>query len=834
MVADRAGRRSTWRPRAPARRSGPDHPLTAAHVAAGRPTVSPDLDPLLEFLLHSGLELTGGGRLEVDLVDGEWVLSGPTGWMPGRAGQLLVARLADGRLHLDAVDPATVDEDADLVLQLADRHAWMEEHDRGVEVPGLVLELRARHPQALSMPRPPLSVLLDEAGLAMYGDWVLLTDDLDEDGVPFDAGDDDPTTSLDALARHLVEDHDMAEGQADEFVLLTVLTTGVRLSPPADLDDRERQWIDSARALAGDDPDDPALDEEAMDLDRGLPRLEAILADDAVAQVVPGDLLAEHLAAAGPFAVLAGRVARRGRNRDATSNAWWLYAHALEFLDADGVETERALRTALQAAGDHVGAATDLAWHLDDRGKAGAAVGVLAEHGLGDSGWAHGLRRWAAPGPASAGRNDPCPCGSGRKHKVCCARHNGWPLIDRTDWVFEKLTRFAARLPNAPFLDHVSLRAGVEPMRQGLSDDVAVASMCLFEGGLIADAVRLRGPLLPPDELELLRDWADVRAGAYEVVGVDPGLGLELLDLTTGARHEVVERTASRQLQPGQVVLSWLVSYPDGSTRVALGAVPVPVDKRSSVLTVLDREPDAIDLAAWYASLHAPPRLANTDGDPMTICHAVLTVPDGEAARTALAAVGNDAATLSGRDGAVLEPEGEVFHLLVPSDTGRTVVGTLRLDGDRLTLEANSVARIDALHALAAATVSGTAVVEDTRTPVEELIDGTAARDGITLEPGTERPSGALDLDAVDDLAPEERARLTEALDAWMADAEDRWCDEPVPALGGLTPREAAGDPSRRGDLEALLDEFPGPDQLPGQARGMDPDRLRALLDLPR
>lgn len=38
--------------------------------------------------------------------------------------------------------------------------------------------------------------------------------------------------------------------------------------------------------------------------------------------------------------------------------------------------------------------------------------------------------------------------------------------------------------------------------------------------------------------------------------------------------------------------------------------------------------------------------------------------------------------------------------------------------------------------------------------------------------------------------------------------AQARWVDESVPALDGLTPREAAADPTRREQLERLLDEF--------------------------
>lgn len=34
------------------------------------------------------------------------------------------------------------------------------------------------------------------------------------------------------------------------------------------------------------------------------------------------------------------------------------------------------------------------------------------------------------------------------------------------------------------------------------------------------------------------------------------------------------------------------------------------------------------------------------------------------------------------------------------------------------------------------------------------------------------------------------------------------WIDAPVPAIGGLTPREAAGDPQQRAMLEALIKDI--------------------------
>ena len=67
------------------------------------------------------------------------------------------------------------------------------------------------------------------------------------------------------------------------------------------------------------------------------------------------------------------------------------------------------------------------------------------------------------------------------------------------------------------------------------------------------------------------------------------------------------------------------------------------------------------------------------------------------------------------------------------------------------------------------------------------------------------------------------------AVDDFIREYETKWLDEPIPALDGHTPRQAADDPTRRGDLIKLLDTFPAGDAARG---GMDADRLRAALGL--
>ncbi|MFT3854426.1 MAG: DUF2384 domain-containing protein [Ilumatobacteraceae bacterium] len=64
-----------------------------------------------------------------------------------------------------------------------------------------------------------------------------------------------------------------------------------------------------------------------------------------------------------------------------------------------------------------------------------------------------------------------------------------------------------------------------------------------------------------------------------------------------------------------------------------------------------------------------------------------------------------------------------------------------------------------------------------------------------------------------------------------VADYERHWLDEPIPALGGRTPRDAAGDPIGREELGRLLASMPVPDD--DQVGAMNPERFRVVLGLP-
>jgi hypothetical protein len=140
------------------------------------------------------------------------------------------------------------------------------------------------------------------------------------------------------------------------------------------------------------------------------------------------------------------------------------------------------------------------------------------------------------------------------------------------------------------------------------------------------------------------------------------------------------------------------------------------------------------------------------------------------------------------------------------------VRGTFALEGDELRVETNSEKRMDSVLSTLERLDPGVEILDDTRQPVGDV------RDLSDRFPG----------DDADELDPDD-PEVAAALDAFVREYEANWLDQPIPALNGCTPRQAADDPTRRGDLIKLLDSFPAG----VRARGaMDVDRLRAALGL--
>lgn len=148
------------------------HRLTAEEAASGCVATSPDLAPLV-LVADQGLGVIGGGNLELVHHDGSPTgdLHGPDGWLEAAEGGDLMAVTVVGHLLSVMIGGESREEPADATIAgLRDTLRELREHGlRHVELPDLVLETRARHPEVLDLPGPPLGELLPRAGLRLDG-----------------------------------------------------------------------------------------------------------------------------------------------------------------------------------------------------------------------------------------------------------------------------------------------------------------------------------------------------------------------------------------------------------------------------------------------------------------------------------------------------------------------------------------------------------------------------------------------------------------------------------------------------------------------------------------
>ena len=144
--------------------------------------------------------------------------------------------------------------------------------------------------------------------------------------------------------------------------------------------------------------------------------------------------------------------------------------------------------------------------------------------------------RQPAPGTERASRNQPCPCGSGRKYKACCRSKDldggVHPLPGRAPAVYAMLATYAQRGPNRTVTDRMAAHAIGAPHAAMLALDLAI-----FDGGAAERFLAARGHLLRGDERDLLGEWLTEPVDMYEVSSVKRGSELSLRSLVGGPQR---------------------------------------------------------------------------------------------------------------------------------------------------------------------------------------------------------------------------------------------------------------------------------------------------------
>jgi len=472
------------------------------------------------------------------------------------------------------------------------------------------------------------------------------------------------------------------------------------------------------------------------------------------------------------------------------------------------------------------------------------------------------------------GRNDPCPCGSGKKYKKCCLAETADLMAQAAQRmrrvqgdVEPRVVRYLHSLQGPDAMD----RAWAE-FACGHDDlDPDGPEFQLFQPWMLYSwSPEIAGPAgrsselpaaqlyldehrahLTSEEARFLQTTCDTPLSFHDVVDVEPGRRLRLRDILLQTEHEVFEQSASETLRVGDVVYGRVVPYEKVTLIIGMGAVPLPPIEKRGPIRLRERlrkelgEPTpamilagAEQIRELYLGLRdvlmnpAPPVLNNTDNELIEFHTITCGVESIEAAFEALAPLAKGVAKEELLQDATFDAEGRLkkieFDWLKKGNKKQsswetTVLGHVVLEGATLKADVNSATRARRLQK-----------------EMRKRLGPTMRNLTVAIKPIDEALS---DYDQVRDTPEEQKRRMEEA--SWRESPEVRkamrefqeqqwegWIDEKIPALDGLTPREAIRRSDTREMVEALLLQFER-HEVDAAEEPYDFNRLRRKLGLP-
>ena len=421
---------------------------------------------------------------------------------------------------------------------------------------------------------------------------------------------------------------------------------------------------------------------------------------------------------------------------------------------------------------------------------------------------------------AKIGRNQPCPCGSGRKYKRCCLQAARVRITAEErirarqlmSWIAAPGGEWADEVEDAAYsFDVPYAEADSDPRDENPSLDEVSAEV--FESWFVLDReLEAEGRLGRPVDLLLadrslssgvrayLEQAANTRMRLYEVTSLEPGSTVTLRDLHTRREVTVHDKLGSRNMQRWQLLAARVVPEgPSGGPELDLGVLPLPRHVRPWLVAKVAAEladagppgsgiseddilrclpPDIHALWLYPFGPRRVPDLQNTDSEELVLTRVVFEV----ASESAIVAALDERFEIAA--------PGESWNWIRPADGQRqgVVLGFLTLAGGRLELDVNSAERAERGRALLEALAPGALRYRVTATtdPEQALKEAT---------PEERAPASGED-------RPEE---FDDAVLEVLMKHYKPWIDEAIPALDGKTPREAAADKGLRDRLVAML-----------------------------
>ncbi|MDQ6960113.1 MAG: SEC-C metal-binding domain-containing protein [Mariprofundaceae bacterium] len=422
------------------------------------------------------------------------------------------------------------------------------------------------------------------------------------------------------------------------------------------------------------------------------------------------------------------------------------------------------------------------------------------------------------------GRNDLCPCGSGKKHKKCCmmkdkAKQHREAALHAHQGAAEKAITWLSRRygdeidawmaedwfagVDAENANNLS-QAQLEMMQINAMEMMLAEGRWVRESGeevVFMDRVLGRGgPLMGAEQRQYLQALGLAPLRLWEMTGVEAGVGLTLTDsLDETSMRKVQERSASRQLKQWDVIGARPVQTPAGHWELSGSIYHIP---RNHVAAVKQRIEHEVQIAPageerfaisrtiaseWLRLLldtkpFMPQIMDAATGEPMMLITEHYQVHDWDALANRLSAVPD---VEGGRK------QGWTRFQMLDKDMKRSLAA-INLGKQKNRIELFTKSRKGAEEQQAwFEDIAGDTVRHLTR-EIGDPLSLLAHHDGKKAAAAPEIPDNI----------------QKQLLHDYKRKHYAGWPDEPLPALDGKTPRESVKTPEGRKAVVELLKDF--------------------------
>lgn len=407
---------------------------------------------------------------------------------------------------------------------------------------------------------------------------------------------------------------------------------------------------------------------------------------------------------------------------------------------------------------------------------------------------------------AKTGRNDPCPCGSGKKYKKCCL-FKSEKSVGIEDSIQSKLNQELLALFEKTY-GQSGLEEALEEfwgeVQPELKDGLmGQAEVNFFEwivhdwtddiGMSLADLYMEKKKIISVDERGALEKISNSCLSLFEVIDVYPEEGLLLKDLLLDGEYRIKEKMATRYLNKWDILATRVLDV-DGVYIMSGAAYVYPMERKSDILIDIKEEYEESYLAEkpegtmkdflktvgdlfnfiWVDMIVNPQKITLTtlDGEMLIIAKAFYKVLDKEAAIKSLKKLKE-----------MHERDNE--YLWVSSE--EVVLGAIRFADKKMVFECKSKERLKRGKSLIAKKVVGVNHKIDTYEDINKHIES------LKDKPEEGKPNEF----------PFEVEQ--ELYNQFMEKHYRKWLKDKIPALEGKTPKQAMRSKKGKEQVRDLL-----------------------------